>query len=75
MEPRPLGLTLDETPFATLPEAADFDALLALVTQAAARTAPALADAPAPEAAAWPILTPARPATALLTALDAAWRQ
>ena len=68
-------LTLDETPFATLPEAADFDALLALVTQAAARTAPALADAPAPEAAAWPILTPARPATALLAALDGAWRQ
>ncbi len=70
-------LTLDGRPFATLPEDADFDALLALVQRAAAVTAAErpLADAPAPAAVAWPILTPSRPVTATLAALDAAWSQ
>ncbi|MFO0605390.1 MAG: hypothetical protein U0324_19575 [Polyangiales bacterium] len=57
----------------TLTEAHDFDALLALVERTVPPARAAAADAPPPEAASWPVLTPSRPAATVLAALDRAW--
>lgn len=67
---------LGGTAVGVLPEHADFDDLVALVSDVAAGLTPLhpLSTAAAPPAlAAWPALAPSRPALATLSALDAAW--
>ncbi|MFO0646418.1 MAG: hypothetical protein U0326_09275 [Polyangiales bacterium] len=70
-------LSLGGTDAGSLPEAADFDDLVALVAEVSASMTPLHPLAPsggaAPEAASWPLLAPSRPSLAALTALDVAW--